>query len=179
MAPLERDLARALRWRFHSSDGAAGGPYALEPQPRDRPSRGPLPLSRPAGRCRGLTQRTTTHKVCRLAQHPALARTVAAKLRLSWSPQQIAGWLERRFGNDESRRVSHETEDLQLSMERIKRNLTVHRSMFRSIWKLAPRDTFVSLGKEVPSIETAPLQLDCIDHNLRTLALRAILRPVS
>lgn len=27
-------------------------------------------------------------KVCRLAQHPALARTVAAKLRLNWSPQQ-------------------------------------------------------------------------------------------
>jgi len=48
-------------------------------------------------------------KVCRLAQHPALARTIAAKLRLDGSPQQIAGWLERTFGNDESRRVSHET----------------------------------------------------------------------
>ena len=48
-------------------------------------------------------------KVCRLAQHPALARTIAAKLRLGWSPQQIAGWLERTFGNDQSMRVSHET----------------------------------------------------------------------
>ena len=48
-------------------------------------------------------------KECRLAQHPALARTVAEKLRLKWSPQQIAGWLERTFGNDESMRVSHET----------------------------------------------------------------------
>ncbi|MGH8653002.1 MAG: IS30 family transposase, partial [Gammaproteobacteria bacterium] len=48
-------------------------------------------------------------KVCRLAQYPALARCVAQKLRLEWSPQQIAGWLEREFGNDESRRVSHET----------------------------------------------------------------------
>jgi len=46
---------------------------------------------------------------CRLAQHPTLARTVAEKLGLKWSPQQIAGWLERTFGNDESMRVSHET----------------------------------------------------------------------
>ena len=44
-----------------------------------------------------------------LAQHPTLARTVAEKLGLKWSPQQIAGWLERTFGNDESMRVSHET----------------------------------------------------------------------
>jgi IS30 family transposase len=48
-------------------------------------------------------------KVCRLAQYPALARCVAEKLRQEWSPQQIAGWLERTFGNDESKRVSHET----------------------------------------------------------------------
>ena len=26
-----------------------------------------------------------------------------------WSPQQIAGWLARELGNDDSRRVSHET----------------------------------------------------------------------
>ena len=48
-------------------------------------------------------------KPCRLAQQPALALLVAQKLRLNWSPQQIAGWLAREFGNDDSRRVSHET----------------------------------------------------------------------
>ena len=48
-------------------------------------------------------------KACRLAQNPALAREVAQKLRVNWSPQQIAGWLERTYGNDESMRVSHET----------------------------------------------------------------------
>ena len=48
-------------------------------------------------------------KPCRLVQQPALALLVAQKLRLDWSPQQIAGWLAREFGNDESRRVSHET----------------------------------------------------------------------
>ncbi len=48
-------------------------------------------------------------KACRLAQNPALAREVAQKLRFNWSPQQIAGWLERTYGNDESMRVSHES----------------------------------------------------------------------
>jgi IS30 family transposase len=43
-----------------------------------------------------------------LAKNPRLARLVAQKLQLDWSPQQIAGWLEREFGNDEMR-VSHET----------------------------------------------------------------------
>jgi len=48
-------------------------------------------------------------KPCRLAQQPALALLVAQKLHLNWSPQQIAAWLAREFGNDDSRRVSHET----------------------------------------------------------------------
>ena len=34
---------------------------------------------------------------------------VAAKLRLQWSPQQIAGWLKREHPEDESHQVSHET----------------------------------------------------------------------
>ena len=45
----------------------------------------------------------------RLAQQSALALLVAQKPRVNWSPQQIAAWLAREFGNDESRRVSHET----------------------------------------------------------------------
>lgn len=34
---------------------------------------------------------------------------MASKLILDWSPEQIAGWLEREFQDDESMRVSHET----------------------------------------------------------------------
>ena len=34
-------------------------------------------------------------KTCKLACHPSLARTVSAKLRRTWSPEQIAGWLKR------------------------------------------------------------------------------------
>jgi len=48
-------------------------------------------------------------KPCRLAHCPRLRRLVATKLAARWSPQQIAGWLERRYGDDQTRRVSHET----------------------------------------------------------------------
>ena len=34
-------------------------------------------------------------KVCKLVQNRALAHLVARKLRLEWSPEQVAGWLKR------------------------------------------------------------------------------------
>lgn len=48
-------------------------------------------------------------KLCRLAQHGKLRRTVAKKLTLDWSPEQISGWLKCMYPDDETRRVSHET----------------------------------------------------------------------
>ena len=48
-------------------------------------------------------------KLCKLACHPALRRTVSSKLRRQWSPEQIAGWLKRSFPDEERHRVSHET----------------------------------------------------------------------
>jgi len=48
-------------------------------------------------------------KPCKLARNRALARTVAEKLRLEWSPHQVAGWLKRTYPQDETRQVSHET----------------------------------------------------------------------
>lgn len=48
-------------------------------------------------------------KLCKLALHPRLQRIVAQKLRLQWSPEQIAGWLKRQYPEDESLQVSHET----------------------------------------------------------------------
>ena len=38
-----------------------------------------------------------------------MARIVADKLRLLWSPEQVAGWLKHTYPRDESHRVSHET----------------------------------------------------------------------
>ena len=48
-------------------------------------------------------------KRCKLVCHRHLSRSVATKLRLQWSPQQIAGWLKRECPEDESHQVSHET----------------------------------------------------------------------
>jgi IS30 family transposase len=54
-------------------------------------------------------ERAHRPKTCKLAQNPALARIVAEKLQLEWSPRQIAGWLEVHYPNDEMYQVSHET----------------------------------------------------------------------
>ena len=48
-------------------------------------------------------------KACKLAFNEPLCRFIARKLRLKWSPQQIAGWLMRRHPDEEQERVSHET----------------------------------------------------------------------
>jgi IS30 family transposase len=48
-------------------------------------------------------------KTCKLAQHRTLAHIVADKLQVQWSPEQIAGWLQRTYPGDESYQVSHET----------------------------------------------------------------------
>jgi DNA-binding CsgD family transcriptional regulator len=44
-------------------------------------------------------------KVCKLVQNRALAQLVASKLRLEWSPDQIAGWLKRTYPDDETAQV--------------------------------------------------------------------------
>ena len=48
-------------------------------------------------------------KCCKLATNPRLRQAVAGKLRLDWSPEQIAGWLKRAHPEDECNQVSHET----------------------------------------------------------------------
>jgi IS30 family transposase len=48
-------------------------------------------------------------KVCKLVQIRALAQLGASKLRLEWSPEQVAGWLRRAHPDDEALQVSHET----------------------------------------------------------------------
>jgi IS30 family transposase len=48
-------------------------------------------------------------KTCLLANQRRLRLLVASKLILNWSPEQISGWLKRRYPCNESMRVSHET----------------------------------------------------------------------
>ena len=72
-------------------------------------SRSPSTISREISRnggvqCHRATQaddsawvRTRRPKRCKLACNRHLSRTVAAKLMLDWSPQQIAGWLKQEY----------------------------------------------------------------------------------
>ena len=54
-------------------------------------------------------ERAQRRKSCKLAQNPALARIVAQKLKMLWSPEQIPGWLKFTYPDDENFQVSHET----------------------------------------------------------------------
>ncbi len=47
-------------------------------------------------------------KTCKLVENRALARIVAGRLRMSWSPEQIAGWLKCAYPDKEDYQVSHE-----------------------------------------------------------------------
>lgn len=53
-------------------------------------------------------ERAHRPKVCKLAQVRRLQGCVAFKLMQNWSPEQIAGWLKKRYPNDERMRISHE-----------------------------------------------------------------------
>jgi IS30 family transposase len=54
-------------------------------------------------------ERAHRPKRCKLAENRALAGIVTEKLRLLWSPEQIAGWLKHTYPDDPSLHVSHET----------------------------------------------------------------------
>jgi IS30 family transposase len=54
-------------------------------------------------------ERALRPKCCKLVNDRALAKIVTHRLRLLWSPEQIAGWLKTVHPHDESCRVSHET----------------------------------------------------------------------
>ena len=54
-------------------------------------------------------KRALRPKICKLAGQPNLVRVITEKLQAQWSPEQIAGWLKRRYPDDENYQVSHET----------------------------------------------------------------------
>ena len=81
-------------------------------------------------------ERSVRPKLCKLACHPVLCRTISAKLKRKWSPQQIAGWLKREHPDDEQNRVSHETIYRSLYIQTrgvLKKELLAHLRATRSI----------------------------------------------
>ena len=53
--------------------------------------------------------RSRRPKPCKLALYPALRHSVIKQLNCSWSPEQIAGWLQRQYPHDRTMQISHET----------------------------------------------------------------------
>ncbi len=75
-------------------------------------------------------------KRCKLALNWRLARLVAAKLKMNWSPEQIAGWLRAEYPRDEQYHVSHETIYQSLFIQArgaLKKELTTHLRSQRTI----------------------------------------------
>jgi len=54
-------------------------------------------------------KRSLRPKLCKLAVHKHLQGMIAGKLVIHWSPEQIAGWLKRKYPDEEHNNVSHET----------------------------------------------------------------------
>ena len=80
---------------------------------------------------------------CKLANGPRLRQAVAGKLRLDWSPEQIAGWLKRTHPEDECNLVSHETIYRSLFVQTrgvLKKELLSHLRSKRSMRRSRPVD---------------------------------------
>jgi len=58
---------------------------------------------------RAAWDRARRPKICKLVENRTLARIVAGRLQLQWSPEQIAGWLKHTYPDNECYQVSHET----------------------------------------------------------------------
>jgi IS30 family transposase len=105
-------------------------------------------------------------KPCKLASRPRLRQTVARKLGLHWSPEQIAGWLKRTHPGKGSDQVSHETIYRSLFVQArgvLKKELLQHlrskRGMRRSIHATGKGDArgqikdMISIRKRPASVE--------------------------
>jgi IS30 family transposase len=112
-------LALSLREREEISRGIVVGHSirAIAAQLNRAPSTVSREIQRNGGRQRyranqadqAAWDRAYRSKICKLAGNRLLARIVAGKLKLQWSPRQVAGWLKLRFPDDERLQVSHET----------------------------------------------------------------------
>ena len=87
-------------------------------------------------------RRAQRPKLCKLATHRWLRQIVARKLRLNWSPEQIAGWLKRNRPGEESYHVSHETIYRSLFVQArgvLKKELLLHLRSRRTMRRPGPK----------------------------------------
>jgi len=105
-------------------------------------------------------------KRCKLALNERLARLVAAKLKMNWSPEQIAGWLKAEYPRDERYHVSHETIYQSLFIQArgaLKKELTAHLRSQRTIRRSKhAKSKGVGQGeiKDIVSIRERPASIE-------------------
>ena len=105
-------------------------------------------------------------KRCKLALNWRLARMVAAKLKMNWSPEQIAGWLKAEYPRDEHYHVSHETIYQSLFIQArgaLKKELTAHLRSQRTIRRSKhAKSKGVGQGeiKDIVSIRERPASIE-------------------
>ena len=105
-------------------------------------------------------------KPCKLALNVRLARLVAGKLKMNWSPEQIAGWLKAEYPRDERYHVSHETIYQSLFIQArgaLKKELTAHLRSQRTI-RRSKRSKSKGVGqgeiKDIVSIRERPASVE-------------------
>jgi IS30 family transposase len=105
-------------------------------------------------------------KQCKLALKGRLARLVASKLKMNWSPEQIAGWLKAEYPRDERYQVSHETIYQSLFIQArgaLKKELTAHLRSQRTIRRSKhSKSKGVGQGeiKDIVSIRERPASIE-------------------
>ena len=110
--------------------------------------RAPSTVSREVNRNGGRTQyraataeermmlETRRPKACKLARNTKLRQQVVTKLKDFWSPEQIAGWLKRKYPMDTNKTISHETINKSLLIQArgvLKKELTAYLRSRRTI----------------------------------------------
>lgn len=111
-------------------------------------------------------QRAKRPKVCRLASTPLLRRAVETKLRLDWSPQQIAASLKARYPENPRMQVSHETIYRTLYVQArggLKKELVTHLRRRRSVRRSRANDRRAQGRGQIPdavSIADRPARIE-------------------
>jgi IS30 family transposase len=103
------DISRGIASGSSIREIAKGLERAVSTVSREVARHGGRPLYRATEADRQAWESALRPKACLLAIHVELQKIVAGKLILDWSPEQISGWLKRRYPEDETMRVSHET----------------------------------------------------------------------
>jgi IS30 family transposase len=103
------DISRGIACGSSIREIAKGLERAVSTVSREVARHGGRPLYRAKEADQQAWESALRPQACLLAIHVKLQRIVASKLILDWSPEQISGWLKRRYPEDQSMRVSHET----------------------------------------------------------------------